>query len=372
MQTQPRGSYHHLSMLALCSSLSLAACAAHDEPEGELDELRIIDGSLTDQWPAVVGISSSVGVCTGTQISDRLILTAAHCLTDMDESGVITTAAPASVSVYWGADLLATLDGQPDPTFLGLRGATRIDIHPDWAFDLVASTDLALITLDGPGFAEPLPIRTDVDAAPPGQDAQLVGFGTFEVLEGEAGIEPQYDGRKREGVSALLSLATLDPSLAPLDETLYAADGTGVAANGCYGDSGGPLLLSEDGQPVVAGVASFVDSPVCDSLTGYARVDVQQDFIDPFVNVSPVLECVDALPDGTYVAHFGYKNHAAWTVERPVGSDNRFHPSAMDRGQPESFEPGRQIDVFTVPFTGTLVWKLGSKTSTASAGSQRC
>lgn len=323
MQTQSRGSFDRLSILALCSSLGLGACDAHDEPEGELDELRIIDGSLTDQWPAVVGIASSVGLCTGTQISDRLILTAAHCLTEVDENGVITTAAPASVSVYWGADLLATLTGQPDPTRIGLRGATRIDIHPSWTFELAASTE------SRPHH----PRRAGLRRAP-----------------------ADSHGRRRGAHGARRAARRV--------RHVRGARGRG-------GDRAA-VRRSQARGGIRATLASFVDSQTCDSLTLYARVDVEQEFVDPFVGVSPVLECVDALPDGTYVAHFGYKDPARWTVERPVGPDNRFHPSAMDRGQPESFDPGRQVDVFTVPFTGTLVWKLGAKTSTASAGSKRC
>jgi hypothetical protein len=89
--------------------------------------------------------------------------------------------------------------------------------------------------------------------------------------------------------------------------------------------------------------------------------------------ISPVLECVEAKSDGSYTAHFGYYNRNNFTVDFPVGSDNAFAPAPQGRGQPTSFLPGRQVDVFRVDFDGSrLVWRLYGKTSTASAASHRC
>ena len=54
--------------------------------------------------------------------------------------------------------------------------------------------------------------------------------------------------------------------------------------------------------------------------------------------VTPVLECVEAADDG-FLAHFGYANPNATTIE-PPSSQNYFSPGAADRGQPTSFGPG--------------------------------
>ena len=76
--------------------------------------------------------------------------------------------------------------------------------------------------------------------------------------------------------------------------------------------------------------------------------------------VSPVLECVAAQPDGTFVAWFGYRNPNASPVTLAVGTTNRFTPTPANRGQPTVFQPGRQVRVFTVAFPGTnLVGHLG-------------
>lgn len=89
--------------------------------------------------------------------------------------------------------------------------------------------------------------------------------------------------------------------------------------------------------------------------------------------VSPVLEYVQQLADGTYVAHFGYLNlnHRAVTI--PAGARNSFHPAPQDRGQTTVFQVGRVVGSFQVPFTGgTIVWSLTGpdgrrRTATASA-----
>ncbi|MEM8962486.1 MAG: RTX toxin [Acidobacteriota bacterium] len=89
--------------------------------------------------------------------------------------------------------------------------------------------------------------------------------------------------------------------------------------------------------------------------------------------VRPVLECVDDNGDGTFTAHFGYKNDNPIVVTVPIGNENKFSPSPQDRGQTTLFQPGRQVDVFTVDFNGSnLVWTLAGRTSTASSNSSRC
>lgn len=89
--------------------------------------------------------------------------------------------------------------------------------------------------------------------------------------------------------------------------------------------------------------------------------------------VKPVLECVSQMGAGQYLAHFGYLNTVTDQVAVAVGPNNKFTPSPIERGQPTSFLSGRQRDVFTVSFDGSnLVWKLGSRTSTASRTSQAC
>lgn len=94
--------------------------------------------------------------------------------------------------------------------------------------------------------------------------------------------------------------------------------------------------------------------------------------------VRPVLECVVANNDGTYTARFGYKNENTVPVTIAVGTNNKFSPNPIDRGQVTDFQPGRVYAAFNVNFNGSnLVWTLKGpdnkgRTSTASQNSARC
>ena len=49
--------------------------------------------------------------------------------------------------------------------------------------------------------------------------------------------------------------------------------------------------------------------------------------------VRPILECVEKVGHGKYVAHFGFENTAPKLVKIPVGNDNWFFPPPLDREQ---------------------------------------
>jgi hypothetical protein len=93
--------------------------------------------------------------------------------------------------------------------------------------------------------------------------------------------------------------------------------------------------------------------------------------------VHPILECVTENIDGSFTAHFGYKNDNPIPVNIPIGSNNKFTPEPQDRRQPTTFQPGRTLfwpnAAFAVVFDGNnLVWTLSGRTSTASRNSSRC
>lgn len=94
--------------------------------------------------------------------------------------------------------------------------------------------------------------------------------------------------------------------------------------------------------------------------------------------VIPLLECVEDNRDGTFTAHFGYRNPNDRVIILPVGQKNRFAPGAAWRGQPQDFRPGRTphwpTPEFSVVFDGKpLTWKLDGREVTASdCAEQRC
>jgi len=92
--------------------------------------------------------------------------------------------------------------------------------------------------------------------------------------------------------------------------------------------------------------------------------------------IIPKLECVmdkGASANPRYVAVFGYENQNAFARLIGVGNDNRFTPTPQDRDQPTVLLPGRQTNVFFVPYSsGSLTWTLTGNSVTASSNSKGC
>lgn len=96
-----------------------------------------------------------------------------------------------------------------------------------------------------------------------------------------------------------------------------------------------------------------------------------------YAPLRPLLECVDSLPDGSFIAHFGVLNRSTSPLVQPIGEANTFEGSAADRGQPTHFSPGRTRPypraIFKVASAGdTLRWKLGEQVVEAAWGSRPC
>jgi hypothetical protein len=89
--------------------------------------------------------------------------------------------------------------------------------------------------------------------------------------------------------------------------------------------------------------------------------------------VSPVLERVENMCNGDFVAFFGYYNRNDYEVSIPTGEDNRFHGLGdAEQGQPTVFKPGRHRNQFRVYFSNEkTVWILDKRTSTASSTAAR-
>lgn len=89
----------------------------------------------------------------------------------------------------------------------------------------------------------------------------------------------------------------------------------------------------------------------------------------PPAKVAIFVKCVDN-SSGTFSATFGYENDASEPVRVPVGPQNRFSPAPIDRGQTDSFLPGRVDAAFTVSGVAdgtSLVWSVGTGNSSVTA-----
>jgi secreted trypsin-like serine protease len=238
-----RGGPVRFACLSAILGLLLCVPAAQAEPQAQP---RIIGGhpASAGQYPAQGALLLDGDfTCGGTLVSNRYFLTAAHCVSTMAGAPIARTR--FSVELGNGGTLG---HGQVVP-FSDLDRNAAYD--PD-SFD----NDSALFTLSDPAPASLDPMRiVDIDESSLWSSIQLatlIGWGQTDPSDGNS-------------TSNVLLEAT-----APIrtDAACTAAYGTDFhpatmrcAGNGstdtCFGDSGGPMMVSDGGVPVLAGLTSW-------------------------------------------------------------------------------------------------------------------
>lgn len=249
------------NLLSLCSTLALFACQGElaSGGAGETDgadeaaaaddfkvEEKIVGGRVETGYPAVGALlTADGGLCTGTVVAPRWVVTAAHCL----EGGV-------SGAVFaFGNDI-------DSPSAVVNVSAGRQ--HPQYDANNIVN-DIALIRLaqDAPVAAMP---RAGSLASAEGSSLTFVGFG---ITSGSA----SNSGIKR----------SVTMPLSQLDGTTFSYGVRGK--NTCSGDSGGPAFIVQAGQVRIAGVTSYGDAS-CRSYGVDTRVDVYASWIDQTIGAA--------------------------------------------------------------------------------------
>ena len=237
----------HVSILVVLSSLVVAAVCSADETDFTTSQQAIYHGSRSAQVVSLsAGEALAIGYltddsgdeyCTGTLIDRDVVITASHC-----------TEGSSAGDVRFGI-------GHPE------RPDAVIPVQK-----IVEHTqlDAALLFLSKDAVREvpalePLPfLREQLPQSMIGQQVEAAGFG-------------ETDDSSRGLYFAALTLVSIG-------ESEYTVDGKGQQGI-CFGDSGGPLLVSLGGDTIVAGVESWGDES-CVDQDHLTRLDLAASWID--------------------------------------------------------------------------------------------
>ena len=185
--------------------------------------------------------------CTGTVIAPRVVLTAGHCVEDL-EAEVLEN--PAGYRVATG---VANSHQVPKEN---LSGVARALVFPGFRPNLDHG-DAGLLILKRPSAAPAIPLAGAGDSAllAPETPIEIAGWGvsnfergTAPALLRRAALKLQSTARCRRGATEFHE--RFSPAI-----QLCALDVPGFAASGCFGDSGGPAIAHRpDGSPVQIGI----------------------------------------------------------------------------------------------------------------------
>jgi MYXO-CTERM domain-containing protein len=274
-------SFRALSLLALAQ---LAACAGQGQDYVTANQQAVVGGATdfgADHAVVIVVARSthSIGICTGSLITPRIVMTAGHCVPPLGGESETWT-----YSVYF-----ADSYNHDTKTFSGLLDnvtRTAIKTFRDPGFRFIATAgafgDMSLLLLDKdpPDGVVPLPFsRYRVSQKLVGKTIRMVGFGD------EFATTDFSVFKKLTASNTVDEIAT---------NWFTVNDSAQIT---CEGDSGGPAFLMMDGREVVQGITSFGD-PSCSAEANWGRVDLFIDEIDAFIAANDPQPAANCGADG--------------------------------------------------------------------------
>jgi len=390
-----------LCMGALLSACSSGAGPGMNERNASVNEEAIIRSTQLGGKDQVVMLfirtynaaTNSLGsrTCTGSYFAPRVVLTAAHCLENVWNNQVFA---------YYGDNYTADF---PQLTQIGdtfvppppgspsfWSAADSYEAHPQWD-PTVIRADMGVVYLDRKLPFDPVPLaRFRLDNTWNNKQVTITGWGANSAPTPTtgAGSRVQRTGKtKIVGTPTAADYHPEDPNPGMLDAAIRNAtvklDGHAPNANGCFGDSGGPIIVNQSGQDYFAGVSSWTGLS-CEDYSLYTRIDPFLPFLDQAYKkggqetLIPFLECVAPNPSGTYTAYFGYTNKNGVTVSVPYGTKNVLAQDTVG-WRPSQFKVGTQNFVFGADFAAnqTLTYKLSpdnspTTTLTVNKNSKAC
>jgi secreted trypsin-like serine protease len=236
----------HFRILAMTGVIFFAACSADNN---DSSDTSIIGGRLADYHSFMVRMSDDgddkkTGYCGGSWIADGVILTAAHCVADMNDP------AKVSVSITRESDISAA-------TSVKVRAIVP---HPEFDPE-VMHNDVALLFVDKPDHANlrrpvrPIVLNTERSLPEDNGTVTVIGWGNESSYGFLFGDELRQVDMPVIGLDQCRGAGGFYATVS--DNEVCAGDFDRGGIDSCQGDSGGPLITMKDGQPVLVGVVSW-------------------------------------------------------------------------------------------------------------------
>ncbi|XP_072551752.1 ST14 transmembrane serine protease matriptase a [Salminus brasiliensis] len=212
---------------------------------------RIVGGqdATEGEWPWQVSlhIKNSIHVCGASIISDRWLVTAAHCVQD---EGATRLSQPGSWDVYLGLHTQKMLEKAEK------RSLKKVVAHPNYNA-YTYDNDIALMELDQPvtfrDSIRPICLPSAAYDFPVGKTVWITGWGA--TREGGSGATVLQKAQVR------IINSTVCNSLmnGQITSRMTCAGVLSGGVDACQGDSGGPLSSSSGTRMFLAGVVSWGD-----------------------------------------------------------------------------------------------------------------
>lgn len=270
-----------LAALAALTALILATAAtAAPNPKATASVIGGHNATIAE-YPSLAfieGVQATAGyACTGTVVAPRVILTAGHCVEDIESSSIVE---PGLIAVATGvSDLLRIQRAEISKVerVLAYPGFDPTELHGD----------AGLLILAEPVTAPPIALATTADAAlyEPNDQLTVAGWGVDNRSTGHAPnqlqaatVPVEEASRCQEGTRRFYPF--FDPS-----RQVCALDAPHFHITTCHGDSGGPAIATRaDGTPVEIGVTSLGDGS-CNpaSPAVFTRVDQISSWVQSWI-----------------------------------------------------------------------------------------